>query len=89
MTGWAGTAGHCLMTLVASVFWWPFGFACAGSFIGREIAQAEYRYIQAHGGKRAACPWWCGFHPSAWNAKALADWLLPLGIALGVKWMLW
>lgn len=49
-----------------------------GFFIGRELAQAEYRYIKTHGGKRANCPWYCGFLPSAWTLKSLLDWVLPL-----------
>ena len=57
---------------------WPLLFWPASFYLGREAAQAEYRYIEAHGGKRAACPWWCGFLPSAWTAKGVLDWLLPL-----------
>ena len=53
-------------------------------YLGREITQAEYRYIEAHGRKRANCPWWCGFMPEAWTLKGLLDWILPLGVSLGV-----
>ena len=35
---------------------WPLLFWPAAFYLGREVAQAEYRYIEAHGGKRAACP---------------------------------
>ena len=52
-------------------------------YLGREVAQAEYKYIEAHGRKRANCPWWCGFMPEAWTLKGLLDWILPLGVALG------
>ena len=55
-----------------ALFWPPF------FYLGREIAQAEYRYIEAHGGKRANCPSWCGFIPSAWTLKGLLDWALPM-----------
>lgn len=52
---------------------------CIGFFyMGREHAQAEYRYIEAHGGCRAKCPPWCGFLPSAWTSKSILDWLAPL-----------
>lgn len=51
----------------------PIGF-----YIGREHAQAEYRYIEAHGRKRANCPWWCGFMPEAWTMKGIMDFLLPI-----------
>ena len=82
--GWAGTAGHVAVTLVAALLCPLLGLACAGSFLGREIAQAEYRYIKAHGGKRADCPWHCGFMPSAWTFKALMDWLLPMIVAVAI-----
>ena len=58
-------------------------FIPSAFYLGREIAQAEYRYIEAHGRKRANCPWWCGFVPEAWTLKSLLDWILPLGVALG------
>lgn len=79
---------HALITLVwclgcvllgapwAMLFWAP------AFYLGREIAQAEYRYIESHGGKRKDCPWWCGFVPSAWTLKGLLDFLLPLAAAL-------
>ena len=60
------------------VFFWPVAF-----YAGREHAQAEYRYIEAHGRKRVSCPWWCGFMPEAWTLKGLLDWILPLGVSLG------
>lgn len=48
-------------------------------FIGREITQAEYRWIAAFGdGRRANMPWWGGFDPAAWTQKALLDMLLPV-----------
>ena len=51
-------------------------------YMGREHAQAEYRYIQSHGGHRADCPWYCGFLPSAWTVKGLLDFVIPLLIAV-------
>lgn len=54
----------------------------AAFYFGRELAQAEYRYIQEHGGKRDSVPWWCGFLPSAWTFKGVTDWVGPLLIAL-------
>lgn len=78
MTGWKGTAAHVAVTLVCALASTWAGWAAAVAFVSREIAQAEYRYIDLHGGKRYDCPWWCGLHPSAWTLKALLDWLLPL-----------
>lgn len=77
---WAGTIGHCLITLALSFI--HIGFLSVGFFLGREIAQAEYRYIQANGGKRYDCPWYCGMIPSAWTLKSVLDWLLPMIIAI-------
>lgn len=54
----------------------------AGYFFGREVAQAEYRYIQKHGGKRDNVPWWCAIYPEAWTAKAVLDWVGPLVVAI-------
>ena len=51
-------------------------------FLGREVAQAEYRYIEKHGGKRDNVPWWCAIYPEAWTAKAVLDWVGPLMVAI-------
>ena len=69
--------GCALLGAPAACLFWPAAF-----YLGREVAQAEYRYIESHGRKRAPCPWWCGFKPGAWTAKGLLDWLLPLAAAL-------
>lgn len=53
-------------------------------YIGREVAQAEYRYIEANGGIRANCSSLCGLFPSAWTLKGLIDWIFPLFSSLGV-----
>ena len=60
----------------------PFLFWAPAFYAGREVAQAEERYIKAHGGKREKCSKFCGFFPSAWTAKGLLDFLLPLAVAL-------
>lgn len=54
----------------------------AAFYIGRELAQAEYRYIQANGGQRDEVPWYCGFLPEAWNKKGVLDWVGPLVVAI-------
>jgi hypothetical protein len=51
---------------------WPAAF-----YMGRELSQSEYRYIEAHGKKRANCPWYCGLLPSAWTGKGFLDFFLP------------
>ena len=66
----------CAILIVCGLNWtscfWPAAF-----YLGREIAQSEYRYIQSHGGKRANCPWYCGFLPEAWTVKSVVDCVLP------------
>ena len=74
-----------LVTCVIIVFLglgWEACFWSASFYLGREIAQAEYRFIQANGGKRADVPWYCGFYPSAWTAKSVLDCLLPWVVCL-------
>lgn len=66
---------------------WPFYFWPAASYVGREVAQAEHRYIGSHGGKRSLCPWWCGFAPSAWTLKGLLDFLLPLAVSIAATFL--
>lgn len=51
-------------------------------YVGREIAQAEYRYIEKHGGTREKCPWYCGLVPEAWTVKSALDCLLPAAVAI-------
>lgn len=59
--------------------WLAGGCAAAFVFIGREHAQAEYRWIAAFGsGYRANMPAWGGFDPRVWNKlDPWLDWLLP------------
>lgn len=76
-----GTLSHCAVTAILCVlglYWIGPAF-----YLGREIAQAEYRYIEAHGGKRDDCPIYCGLIPSAWTVKGMLDWILPLCFSAG------
>lgn len=59
---------------------WPAGAAMgAALFVGREHAQAEYRWIERFGQHlRANMPWWGGFDLRVWNVKSFTDWLGPL-----------
>ena len=61
--------------------------ALAGAFffIGRELCQAEYRWISAFGkGKRANLPWWGCFDPKVWgHVDSWLDWIAP-GVAVVV-----
>ena len=77
---------HALMTLIFCILvcWIDPGlcFIPAGFYFGREVAQAEERYIKAHGGKRADCPWYCGFLKDAWTEKGMSDWYIPAAISI-------
>lgn len=55
--------------------WWLGAALACGYFIGREIAQAEYRWIEAlGGGLRSNLPWWGAFDVRVWpRADQLAD----------------
>ena len=48
--------GTCIVLILVGCNWaamfWPAAF-----YLGREITQAEYRYIESHGKKRDNCPW--------------------------------
>lgn len=59
--------------------WGLAAITASAFFLGREITQAEYRWIAKFGaGHRANMPWWGGFDPAAWDIKSLGDALLPL-----------
>jgi hypothetical protein len=65
--------------------WLIGGLLMASHYIGRELTQAEYRWIAAYGsGLRANMPWWGRFDPRVWNVKSLSDWLSPLIAAMVV-----
>jgi hypothetical protein len=75
-----GTLAHCAISFVFCIS--GLGWYAVLFFVGRELAQAEYRYIATYGGKRADCPWYCGFLLESWTLKGFLDWLLPVMIAV-------
>lgn len=66
--------------------WWAGAALASGYFIGREVAQAEYRWIEEFGqGLRANMPWDAVFDPRVWqNADRIADWLGPVIVTTGI-----
>ncbi len=64
--------------------WWAGGALASGYFIGREVAQAEYRWIEQFGtGLRADMPWHAAFDPRVWkNADQIADLIAPVVVPL-------
>ena len=70
--------------------WWAGAALASAYFIGREVAQAEYRWIELlSAGRRANMPWWGPFDPRVWQRPdQFADWLAPLaGTCLLAWWM--
>jgi hypothetical protein len=66
---------------------WAAGTAAAvGWTFSREIAQAEYRWIEQFGeGLRANMPWWGGLDFRVWqHLDPWLDWALPCGVTLAV-----
>lgn len=68
---------HSIAVIVAGLIGWLFGYPSifAGSmamfFLGRELAQAEYKWIGWFGfGKRANMPWWAVFDHRVWNVHS-------------------
>lgn len=65
--------------------WWAAAAAAAAYFIGREIAQAEYRWIERHGaGQRANMPALAVFRtPGIWGEKSwMWDAALPCAVVV-------
>lgn len=79
---------HAIAVIVAGLIGWLFGYPSifAGSmamfFLGRELAQAEYRWIKWFGfGKRANMPWWAVFDYRVWDIHSLFfNTILPIFI---------
>lgn len=61
--------------------WWAGAAVCAALWIGREQAQAEYRWIAWYGGgDRQKLRWWDALRPKVWDFHN-AFWNLALPIA--------
>lgn len=81
---------HTLISIALQAFFffltgniWLGAIAAGYFFSGREIAQAEYRWIQEFGsGKRANMPWYGGFDPKVWNLKSISDWAIPVVVVV-------
>ncbi len=91
--GGGGVIGHLalalgLQLLVVAVTrsWWSGAFAAAAWAISREITQAEYRWIEHHGGGlRANMPWWGGFDPVVWQTvDPWLDWIVPTVLTVAI-----
>jgi hypothetical protein len=70
--------------------WWAGAGLASAYFIGREFAQAEYRWIERFGeGRRANMPWWGPFDHRVWaTLDQWVDWLGPLAATCAFAWFL-
>lgn len=68
-----------IQLLLSPFSWWAGVLFAAGYYIGREMAQAEYRVIQNfYDGKRVNMPWYGAFERRAWTQKGILDFVLPI-----------
>ena len=88
---------HPLMALIAQAAvglltgnWWVGAALASAYFIGREFAQAEYRWIeQFGGGLRANMPWWGRYDLRVWpKLDQWVDWIAPLVVTVALAAML-
>ena len=84
---------HALVALLIQIVvglctrnWWAGAALACGYFVGREIAQAEYRWIEQFGhGQRGNLPWWGAFDTRVWpRLDQWADLLGPLGVTVAL-----
>ena len=87
------TLQHAVIALICSGIGWLCGQPIAGAafgaalFLGREHAQAEYRWIERFGnGKRANLPIWGAFDYRVWDMGSILDWLVPLVVSSIFAW---
>lgn len=71
-------AAFLIQVLFSPLSLWLGAMFVVGYYLGREMAQAEYRVINGYyGGKRANMPWWGALQARAWTTKSVCDWVLP------------
>jgi hypothetical protein len=69
--------------------WWAGTALASAYFVGREVAQAEYRWIEIYGaGLRSNMPWWGPFDLRVWNKlDQWLDWLGPVIATCTIAWI--
>ena len=86
-------AGHIFLALLILLpvarlcrSWMAGAFAASAWAISRELTQAEYRWIEHHGGGlRANMPWWGGFDLKVWQRiDPWLDWMVPVVLVFAV-----
>ncbi len=70
--------------------WWAGAGVASAYFLGRELAQAEYRWIEYLGhGLRTNMPWWAPFDRRVWTTlDQWMDWAGPIAATSALAlWM--
>jgi len=84
---------HAIMAIIAQAAiglltgnWWAGAALGSAYFIGREVDQAEYRWIEQYGrGRRVNMPWWGRFDLRVWpKLDQWVDWIAPLVVTCAV-----
>lgn len=85
---WLNNLLHPLFVIIASGIGFYFGNAFLGGltmtifYVGRELTQAEYKWIKKYGqGKRKNMPWYGALYPSVWDTHSFW-WNLTLPIII-------
>ena len=80
-----------LQLLIAALTrnWWLGAGIASAYFLGREVAQAEYRWIELYGGGlRSHMPWWGPLDLRVWaTADQWLDWIGPLVATHVIAWV--
>lgn len=68
--------------------WWAGAALASAYFIGREVAQAEFRWIEIYGqGLRTNMPWWGPLDLRIWTKlNQWIGWLSPLLATCTMAW---
>lgn len=86
---------HIILALVVQALvgrltgnWWAGAALASAYFLGREVAQAEYRWIELYGhGLRANMPWWAPFDLRVWRRlDQWIDWIGPVVATCALAW---
>jgi hypothetical protein len=66
--------------------WWAGACLASGYFLGREIAQAEYRWIEQFGnGLRKNAPFWAALDVRVWpKMDQWIDWIFPVALTFSI-----
>ncbi|MFK4874082.1 hypothetical protein [Novosphingobium sp. ZW T3_23] len=75
-----------LVLRLAAGNWWSGAAVASAYFVGREVAQAEYRWIEWFGGGlRANMPWWGPFDLRVWpKLDQWMDWIGPIVVTCSI-----